>query len=300
MISTRPETETGKSANDRTSAPGARMPSSRSRARPLAVILSLAAHLALLIPLVLSRPAPKFFSPDPTPPPTMVVTLVAPPPPVPVPAPQPDPPPGPAAAADPAPSTPAPKAVPLPPPPSPRPRPVRRPPPPDVPTLRASPAPPAPPAPVMASVSDAQLSGAATAGGVGAGGNGGTGSGAAGGGGSGSGAGGSCDMVRRVQDALRTDPDIVAAVTQARGSTGGPGRTPLVWNGDWIQSPGQEGKGLAGVRQAIALEVAFAPEACRDQSMRGLVVIAFSDAPGAPRLALGTGRWRWSDLTRGR
>lgn len=152
----------------------------------------------------------------------------------------------------------------------------------------------------MASVSDAQLSGTATAGGSGAGGNGGTGSGAAGGGGSGSGAGGSCNMVRRIQDALRTDPDILAAVTQARLLTGAAGRTPLVWNGDWIQSPGQEGKGLAGVRQAIALEVAFAPKACRDQSMRGLVVIAFSDGPDAPRLVLGTGRWRWSDLARGR
>jgi hypothetical protein len=30
--------------------------------------------------------------------------------------------------------------------------------------------------------------------------------------------------------------------------------------------------------------------------MRGLVLITFADAPGAPRLALGTGAWRWSDL----
>jgi hypothetical protein len=70
----------------------------------------------------------------------------------------------------------------------------------------------------------------------------------------------------------------------------------LVWNGDWVQSPGQEGKGLAGVRELIMLEVAFAPKACRDDPMRGLVLISLSDGPGAPRLALGSRAWNWSDL----
>ena len=73
------------------------------------------------------------------------------------------------------------------------------------------------------------------------------------------------------------------------------GRAILVWNGDWIQDPGQAGKGLAGVRQAIALEVAFAPEACRRQPMRGLVLITFAEGP---RVAFGTGSWRWSQMLR--
>ena len=70
----------------------------------------------------------------------------------------------------------------------------------------------------------------------------------------------------------------------------------MVWNGDWVRSGGEDGKGLAGVRQAIALGVAFAPEACRAEPVRGLVLISLSDSPGSPRLALGAGRWRWSDL----
>jgi hypothetical protein len=74
------------------------------------------------------------------------------------------------------------------------------------------------------------------------------------------------------------------------------GQALLVWDGDWRQNPGQAGKGLAGVRQAIALEVAFAPLACRTQPMRGLVLVTLSDGPGGARVALGTGRWRWSDL----
>ena len=51
-----------------------------------------------------------------------------------------------------------------------------------------------------------------------------------------------------------------------------------------------------GVRQAIVMEVAFAPEACRAEPMSGLVLIAMNDAPGAARLVLGAGQWRWSDL----
>ena len=44
------------------------------------------------------------------------------------------------------------------------------------------------------------------------------------------------------------------------------------------------------------MEIAFAPAACRTQSMRGLVLITLGDGAGAGRLALGTGTWRWSDL----
>ncbi len=101
-------------------------------------------------------------------------------------------------------------------------------------------------------------------------------------------------MVERLQAALRRDPDIQAVVEGARRGTGG--RALHVWNGDWVQNPGQAGKGLAGLRQAIAMEVAFAPAACRSQPVRGLVLITLGDSAGAARLALGSGTWRWTDL----
>lgn len=206
--------------------------------------------------------------PPPPPPPTAAV--IAEPPPGPVTA-------EPAAAPSPAPPRPVPARA------APRPRPVRTPPPPDVPTLPANPAPVVAP---MAVVGEARLAGALRAG---TGHGDGSGSGGAGG-------GGACDMVRRLQDALRADPEVRAAVAQAHRAMQASGRAILIWDGDWIQDPTQAGKGLAGVRQAIALEVAFAPRECRAQAMRGLAVIAFADGPGAPRLALGGGAWRWSDL----
>lgn len=126
-------------------------------------------------------------------------------------------------------------------------------------------------------VSDAELAGAGNAD-----------SGPAGGAG---GAGGSCNMTRRLQAALRKDPQVRAAVAEAHR-----GRALMVWNGAWVRHPGQEGAGLAAVREAIQWEVAFAPEACRKTPVRGLVVLSLNDGPGAARLAVGAGEWRWSDM----
>ena len=103
-------------------------------------------------------------------------------------------------------------------------------------------------------------------------------------------------MVRRLQDVLRHDRRVQEAVAEAHRAAGGRGAAIMVWNGDWVRHGVEDGKGLAGVRQAIAVGVAFAPEACRTEAVRGLVLISLSDAPGSAKLALGGGRWRWSDL----
>jgi hypothetical protein len=133
---------------------------------------------------------------------------------------------------------------------------------------------------------DAELAGAITAGpGRGEGGR-----------GDGPGGGRACDMVRRLQDALRRDRRVQAAVAEVRRAPGAGGGAIMLWNGDWIRSPGEDGKGLAGVRQAIITEVAFAPEACRAEPMRRLVVLSLDDGPGSARLVLGSRLWRWSDL----
>ena len=99
-------------------------------------------------------------------------------------------------------------------------------------------------------------------------------------------------MAQLLQSALRRDAHVQSAIAQSgQGS-----QAMFVWNGDWVRSSGEDGKGLAGVRQAISLEVAFAPEACRAEPMHGLVLISLNDAPGSARVALGSGLWRWSDL----
>jgi len=122
-------------------------------------------------------------------------------------------------------------------------------------------------------LTDAQIAGAANAGEEGGGGG-----------------GGACDMARAIQRALRRDPMVQSAVMDAHRS----GKAILVWNGDWVRSGDQDGKGLAAVREAILWEVGFAPETCRRQQVRGMVMFVLND--GMTRLALGSGQWRWSDL----
>lgn len=147
-------------------------------------------------------------------------------------------------------------------------RPAKAPPPPQV-----LPLPAGKPSPVAdaSEVSDGQLASAATVG---------------------SGGGGrACDMTQRLQVALRKDPQVQAAIAEAHA-----GRAMMVWNGDWVRHGGQDGDGLAAVREAIMWEVGFAPAACRTEPMRGLVAISLNDGPVASRLVMGSGDWRWADL----
>lgn len=235
--------------------------SERSR-RAAAVTLSVAAHAAALFVAVRAAPDPPVAI-DPAP---MVVQLVTPPPPEPPPPVEADPSPEPAAAA-----------------PIPKPEPEPKPPPRRI-VARPTPAPPASVPPVPAAreagvgeddgageVSDAEIAGAATAGS--------------------GGSGGGCDMPALVQRALRRDRQVRTAVAEVDR-----GKALRVWNGDWVRHRGQEGAGLAAVREAITWEVAWAPEACRHQRMSGPVVLSLADTPGAARIVVGGGQWRWSDL----
>lgn len=101
---------------------------------------------------------------------------------------------------------------------------------------------------------------------------------------------GGCDMARRLQTALRDDPLVRAAVLRS------PGKAILVWSGDWVKSAGEEGKGLAAVREAMMWEIAFAPKACQATAEHGLVLLSVNPGLGDVRLAVGADRWRWSDL----
>ena len=108
--------------------------------------------------------------------------------------------------------------------------------------------------------------------------------------GEGGGGGGGCDLARAVQQALRRDRLVHTAVEGANRL----GKAVMMWNGDWVRSGGQEGKGLSAVREAIQWEVAFAPATCRNERMHRPVLLSLAD--GNTRFAIGSGNWRWSDL----
>jgi hypothetical protein len=106
----------------------------------------------------------------------------------------------------------------------------------------------------------------------------------------GGGGGGGCAMAQTVQQALRRDPLVTSAVQDADRL----GKASMVWDGDWVRTGGQDGKGLSAVREAIAWAVAFAPQACRNEPVHGLVLLSLAD--GATRFGVGADSWRWSDL----
>jgi hypothetical protein len=97
-------------------------------------------------------------------------------------------------------------------------------------------------------------------------------------------------MAQRLQEA-------VASYAPARDMAAQMGdKAVMIWNGDWVTMSGAKVKGLTAVRQVVMFEIAYAPEPCRSQAMRGLVVLSVNGPGGPTRLALGHGEWRWTDL----
>ena len=101
-------------------------------------------------------------------------------------------------------------------------------------------------------------------------------------------------MAGRLQAVLRRDRRVQAELSHVAAAGT---RALRIWNGDWVAHPGQEGRGLAAVREAILWEVGFSPSECRSEPVHGLVrLIAHAETGEDVSLALGRGAWRWSDL----
>jgi hypothetical protein len=113
--------------------------------------------------------------------------------------------------------------------------------------------------------------------------------------GNGAGHGGPCDMAGRLEKALDADPLAASAVADAQQQAGRAGPI-MIWNGDWVQSSNQDGKGLTAVREAVEWAIAFAPAACKAETVRGPVLLSLHGGARSARIALGYGEWRWSDL----
>lgn len=171
--------------------------------------------------------------------------------------------------------------------------PIHKTPPPTIPTEVVTVA-SAPAGPRMKLLGDGDMAGALVAG---AGAGGGAGEGGAGGGGSGgSGTGLDCNMVGRLQAMVRRDAKVQSTIRAAQAQMQSGGKAILIWDGDWEYALDQEGRGLAGVRQAIAVEVAFAPRQCRMERVRGLVVLTLGDDASSPKIAFRAPDWHWGQL----
>lgn len=103
-------------------------------------------------------------------------------------------------------------------------------------------------------------------------------------------------MAARLQEAVRNTPQVRAAVAEMARNADAVGQALIIWDGEWVLTGGQDGKGLAGVRQAVSVTVAFAPQACKAEAVSGFVVLKLGEGENGPRVALGRSQWRWNDL----
>ena len=106
----------------------------------------------------------------------------------------------------------------------------------------------------------------------------------------GGGGGGGCDMARAVQQALRRDPLVRAAVEDAHRL----GKSVMLWNGDWVRSGGAGRQGPVGRARGDHVGSGLRAGSLPQQQVHGLVLLSLAD--GSTRFAIGAGDWRWSDL----
>lgn len=97
-----------------------------------------------------------------------------------------------------------------------------------------------------------------------------------------------CAVAESVGAALGADAATVAALTPL-AATAAP--AIMVWDGAWSLDPA-----VLPVRRVVARLVAAAPPSCRDEILTGPRLLFVSVATNTVSVAIGSGRWSWSEL----
>lgn len=105
-----------------------------------------------------------------------------------------------------------------------------------------------------------------------------------------------CDLTQWLQTALQNNPQSQVALAQIPRPARSVANALMLWNGRWVDMPVAAG-GLQTLRAAVLAGVASAPAACRSEVIRGPVLLTLADPAGSTILAIGSGEWRWDDLS---
>ena len=107
-----------------------------------------------------------------------------------------------------------------------------------------------------------------------------------------------CQMTQQVEAHLQVDPTVDPALQAIPRQARSVANAIMLWDGAWIV-PGSQRETTArtALRTAILAAVAEAPEDCRTQTVLGPRLIAVPGVTGSTLLVLGSGTWRWTDLT---
>lgn len=103
---------------------------------------------------------------------------------------------------------------------------------------------------------------------------------------------GECAMVAAMTRALAADPAVAEALPRLPPQARSVADAVLLWNGTWSAQPALEPARVAVMRAARA-----EPSACLDEELRGPRLIPVGEPGRSTMLVVGSGAWRWRDLS---
>jgi len=107
-----------------------------------------------------------------------------------------------------------------------------------------------------------------------------------------------CGLAESVRDALEQSVEARSALARIPRSSRSVANALMIWDGEWIAAERLGGlAALSSVRKAIAGVVDRASADCGSRAETGPVFLIVRHASETIVLALGSGAWRWSDLS---
>lgn len=104
-----------------------------------------------------------------------------------------------------------------------------------------------------------------------------------------------CELGAWLQAALQVDPEVTQALMAIPRPARSVANAIMMWDGRWVGA-GPVATATTPIRMALVNGVLAAPEACRNEALRGPRLLILPDSAGSTILAVGSGEWRWGDL----
>ena len=111
-------------------------------------------------------------------------------------------------------------------------------------------------------------------------------------------AGQECALAQQAAEAIERDPVAMAELAALPPGVRSPADAVMLWNGEWLNAGAlPAGIDPDSLRRVVEQVVAAAPAECRETVSTGPQFIPVPEKERTTMLVIGSGAWRWSDLT---
>lgn len=109
---------------------------------------------------------------------------------------------------------------------------------------------------------------------------------------------GGCAITNTIGSAIESDPLAVAALLALPPEALSKADAVNLWNGQWLQVPAPDGTdSLAGIHVIVEQAFVESPTGCVEATLSGPQFIYVKAGDRTISLVVGSGNWRWADLT---